>query len=444
MGIKVWEPKAADIEEILEYTFAGTWLATETIDLKVGAYRLITVTVGSDVLPADVAEICRRAWVGEELKNDETRTSKGNLYGEYMEITADTEGAKLILTGPAGVPITVSVKTIDSSEESADGTITADAAASTQTATGRHFADNAENYQGGALPVTSDTVQFRESDISCLYNVDGDAWASAVATLYVQHFATFTGRIGLWATSTAANGLTYEEYRVRAFNAGGGCELHKGAGTGSGFIFLQLDVKNSISVKVNGSGTRAYNNTPAVLISNFGDGTAGTAANVSILGGADVGLEVDKLYSPASTPQVWIQNSTVGIGMLCKPEELTCINSNVTIEDDVTFIILDGGTVMLRGNINNGTSSHLKRGVLDWRGNTIASHLNMYSPAVLNLVNNANESITATGTWVLNGAVTIRDPRGLIVDSGTSLNFVGNPSLAGINLGKTSWTANPT
>ena len=87
MGIKVWEPKAADIEEILEYTFAGTWLATETIDLKVGAYRLITVTVGSDVLPADVAEICRRAWVGEELKNDETRTSKGNLDGEYMEKT---------------------------------------------------------------------------------------------------------------------------------------------------------------------------------------------------------------------------------------------------------------------------------------------------------------------------------------------------------------------
>ena len=435
-----WEPKAANRPQRDFLTFAGTWADGETATTTVGGTRSVVVTAGSSTSAANMADMVHRALIGLPVKDDETRSAIGTEHGEFDEITwtLETANLRIVAEGPPGVVVTITAS------ESSAGTYVR---SQNQAADGENFGDNTKNWKGGVVPTTGQTMTFRDTDVSLLYETNPTAWAIAATGLVVDHRATFTGQLGLPYVNK--DRMPYVEYRHRPLIAGGGATLHKGGGNGSGFIFLDLALATAKNATVWGSGPRAHTDVPAVLISNLGTGTGTNANDIMISGEADVGLEVDPAFSPNSTPKVFIQGGAkVDIGMFCKPAELEIVDSDVLITDDVTWIIQDGGAVTMLGNIDTAANSHIKSGRLNFLGNTISGNLNIYDSSNgaghVDLSENTVEALTTgTDTWQCHGNIKIDDPRGLLHDSAAvvSLRFIGTTSIAGVRIGLHDWTA---
>ena len=197
-----WLGRALPVQEIRDYTFGGTWLSGETITLTINGKDL-TMTVGTDVAITDILDAVVDMWNDSDVENlvgDEGRNGVGANIPEFNEITASKVGTtKLRLThDTAGVPFVVSAST-----DSASGTISS--VSVTRAATGPNHADDVNNWDGGALPATGDSIWIGGDSPSILYGLS--AITDTVASVNVA--ASYRGEIGLpqW------NDLGYAEYR---------------------------------------------------------------------------------------------------------------------------------------------------------------------------------------------------------------------------------------
>ena len=392
MANKVWLGGAAAIPQVSTLTVTGTWVAAETITLKVGASgaeKEILITVGTDIAVADIAEIIRRTWGGDSLKNDESRNQTGNNVGEYSRITATSSAGVVTLTADdAGVPFTLAVTVSSTSGSIATATPTA--------ATGPHHFSNTANWVGNAIPVDLgpppgivDSITFDHRAVSSM-KYDMSQGAIDVLDLIITN--DFVHDIGLPEINRSNPALPYDEYFDTYFTIGmqdAGSVLQVGVGDGQGSGRIKIDTgADQCVIRIDATGSRAETNVPAILLLG-----TNTSTDIDIESG-DVGLAFfdDEVLSANDINVSFRENRS--------SDSTVVLGSGVTVIGDVNF---DGGvinTYCALGTVNmNGaelifqnsrlnvsramTTLNLRRGIVRYASNGVLATLNLSSQGTI-------------------------------------------------------------
>ncbi len=216
-----WLGAAQDIQQVTTYTITGTWAANDTCSLKINN-KVLTLTLGTDIATTDVAaELAaminaRSATAGRTGANaDEIRNFGGQEIAEWTEVVASASGSVLTLKSTAGVPVTITCTQNTGGgrdgaiEGATDGVF--QAGTTVTAATGKHFFNNADNWEGGSLPSAGDTLLFDQGAVDVLYGLNE---TSVINNLSIIRTNGYSGNIGL----LPVNSLGYIEYRTRYLN----------------------------------------------------------------------------------------------------------------------------------------------------------------------------------------------------------------------------------
>ena len=271
---------------------------------------------------------------------------------------------------------------------------------------GPHSASTAANYSGGALPVSADTLVFRDSAVAVAYDLDA---LTAVDLALLRIEKTYTGKIGLLSTkiATGLDGTTLDatiataaplpsvtpEYRDTYLQIGWDrAEIgqHFGPGSPSGSARLKLHntkagASDTIIFDTHSSGEA---NKPSVM---FLAANAGADFWIRKCPG-DIGFAADRagetatigdvsITAPSSTDAVYIESGTTltsvtQSGGTCYLKSAATVTTaslsggtlNAESDQTITTVTVDGGTANLNNvpaagsavttlNINAGTVS---------------------------------------------------------------------------------------
>jgi hypothetical protein len=204
MTVRRWLGKARAQSQVRTFTFAGAWVAGETVTFGYGA-RTWVYTLTSGVI-ATFLPLLVTAYNALAAAD----------YPEHVEQTAGGASPNLTLTAATpGKPFTATVST-----NSAAGTVNG-GASSTGTATAANAGPNswgtAANFSGGVLPANNDTVSIDpDAQDDILYDLDATA---AVTGLTVND--TGSVLVGLPSLNEDA-AAPYPEYRPQYLQTAGG------------------------------------------------------------------------------------------------------------------------------------------------------------------------------------------------------------------------------
>lgn len=224
MAERTWIGGAEAVAQVNTWLFAGTWEATDVINITIGT-RTVSVVAGSTVA-ATVASTVNTALAASTLP-------------EFTEITWTVNSATITGTAAtAGVPFTATFATTETGGGGADAQTINGTTSSTGTSvtacTGPNHASNAQNWSGATLPTNSDTIIFASSNVSCLYDL---STLTALTGTTILRYMSYTGELGL-PPYNASGG--YYEYRPRYFEIEGG-SARLGLGDGPGSPRFMLD-----------------------------------------------------------------------------------------------------------------------------------------------------------------------------------------------------------
>jgi hypothetical protein len=303
-----WLGGAAAVKQVTTVTIANTWATADTVTLTVGNKALI-VTIGAAFGVNDVAAALNAAINAADkttgLIGSESRNVGGQEIPEFTDFSSTVLGAVVTITGnDAGKPFTISAS------ETTAGTGTATAATATA-ATGPNHADNAANYQGGALPVNNDVLYFDTGDVDCLYGLG--YFRTGTIALTVSFSNDWTGQLGLPPVNVDGG---YAEYRQRFFYFYGASSktttLSAGVLGNTDCGTLYLDYQGCVPAINLDVARNADLSSPSVVIAG---GAAGVINLVTIKAG-NVSIEPDD----ANTGRM---KSTSGLSSLALPAAIT-------------------------------------------------------------------------------------------------------------------------
>lgn len=273
-----WQGKAANITQVDTITVANVWAEDDTATLTINGNDVVC-TVGSDDSTATVAQLIRDAINASSYAADAT-TGDYNVGAqeipEFTDVKAEilstaTNVVRVIAKTP-GKPFTLSVT------ESTAGTGTA-AETTLVAATGRHFWDNGDNWTGGSVPTSSDTIVFDSGNVSCKYGLP--TAATNLDPVAVKVGLGFTGHLGLPEINRDNANAAYYEYRALApvfddsTDEAGSIDIGGGQGPGSALINLDWIDKDGVTVRVTGTGS-AIENVSDYPVNITGSGTTFT------------------------------------------------------------------------------------------------------------------------------------------------------------------------
>ncbi len=347
MANKIWVPKAVDVSDVYTLTIGGTWAANDTITITVDGQDLVLTLGSTAITAADVADKLHRAINARDrtdnLEDDESRNVGGAEIPQLAELSAKVASTVVTLTGPAGKPVTMT-----SAKTSTSGTVTQ---AQTQSATGKHFWNNADNWAAGSVPAANDDVWFYDTNVDCLYGLP-----TTLVLDSIHVYMSFTGRIGLPPVNRDNPNKTYPEYRQRYVqvqnNVGGTTEYIVGEGVGSGPRLVNIDTSAATTaclLNVYGTGVRLSQDQYVV---NFKHGTTGGVTCTIDAGTAAINHEagdsgdIDTVQigdSESNPPDVWI-----GDGLSNTDLALTQYGGRCVVDAGVLSCRVFAGTCSLR------------------------------------------------------------------------------------------------
>ena len=332
----IWEPSANAVPQIETSVAGGTGYATgETVSAQIDN-AIVTVTLGTDVATADVVEALGRAinadTATDDLANDETRNVGGQSLPEFTEVVASWSGSTLtVQSATAGVPFDIVF-----SETSTNGTL--GAGTIDQQATGPLYADNTDNWRGGALPGDGDRAVFNFGAIGPQYGLTAALDGTDKVSLLVT--TDFTGPLGLPPIRTTPTGATYIEYRNRywkTYSNDGSVVLTFQAGKNGGAQaakYIDLTGQSVAAFRVEDGGTVGA--TPTIVLKG------GTVGETSIVKGY---VELDPNYDPPTTAGIH-DDITVGTRTTGASATKLVIGPTVHSNDADGYIQLAAGTII--------------------------------------------------------------------------------------------------
>lgn len=380
MATRYWCGRAHSVRYIATITVANTWAAADTVVCKINEKEL-TITCGSTTTTtALVATAIKEAWNaasrldGTSASSDATSNFGGQEFGEFREAVASVSGSVVTITAlTPGKPITIAVTEVTATT----GTATL---ATAQAATGKNHWDNADNWIDSldlttgstGVPANDDVVDFRNSDISCLYGLPN---GSLEVTFNV--WKSYAGEIGLPAINRDDPSYPYPEYRqryVRLDDAGTGTDIAHRFGIGSEGTGCRLcNLKHSTlkcspiiystgTPRVERVGEKALNmcctaNTSTINILggsvDFSSQDGGTSAFVTVTqSGGDARCVGSGIYTTLAT--VSMRGGTLTIGQAGQINTVTVRGGTVRIENQIGSI---GGVNCFRPGIVEYNSS---------------------------------------------------------------------------------------
>lgn len=206
-----WIAASQNVPQIDTYTVTGTWASGDTASVTCNN-KTITVTVGTSVTQTDIAAILAAAIestsASTDLVGDETKNAGGYEFGEFRDVTASSDGAVLTITSAqltdgSYPPFTITVAETTAGSGSL-GSVTA-----TQAATGKHFFNQASNWEGG-LPSNGDTIVFDFGSTDVRWGLND---TSSITGLSLTRTNDYTGDIGNEPTNNNHSSHPYPEYR---------------------------------------------------------------------------------------------------------------------------------------------------------------------------------------------------------------------------------------
>jgi len=216
------------------------------------------------------------------------------------------------------------------------------------TPTGPNWLNDAENWDGNAVPATGDTLIFEDSDVSCLWGLE-TLDSVELAELVIRR--SYTGAIGL----SNFQGDYYEyrptDLKIKATRV----TVGEGDGSGAGRIRLNLQ---TFATTIYVYATGQADGVPHALQIQ-----AVNSANVLNLLRGDVGIATGKLGTASTFATVRVSSidspdsdATLELGRSVTLATLLKTGGAATVAGSVTTITQDGGTVTLTGDsINVGT-----------------------------------------------------------------------------------------
>lgn len=327
-----WKSGAVAISQVSTWTFAGTWLSTETITVTIGS-KSITVTTGATVI-ADILTTLQSA----------LSTLDAESYPEFAEVAWSKTSSTIIGTAnDPGVPFTATITT-----NSGSGTIdggAGDSGVATVASSGPFDWSTAANWDSGTVPVNSDAVWFENSDVPVKYGLA----QSGVTLASLNIGTTYTGYIGL--PEVNADKEPYPEYRPQYLAIGAtACNIGNGAqgGQGTGRIKLNTGTaQTTLTVTFTGSpleqdvepvqwkGTHASN---VVSVFRGSVAVAGYASDTATVATLNVGY---------MTSQGSDANVRVGAG--CTLTTVNQSGGSLYISCAATTVTQTAGSLVLRG-----------------------------------------------------------------------------------------------
>lgn len=343
-----WRGDAQGVFQVTTITVAGTWAGAETVTLTINGKDL-ELTVGTDTTTAQIATALKEMFNGDTQTGtgDHTFSETGDDVPEFDAITATVSGSVVTLTADdAGVPFTLTA-----SETSTSGTLTV---ATPTAATGPNHWNNAENWDTGAVPVSTDDVYFENSDVDVLYGLD----QNAVTLTSLNIAASYTGKIGLpdW------NAGGWWEYLDKYLKISA-TTLKVGYGLGGGSPRLKINVGTAAcTATVEGTGSPAEQTLPALLLVGT---NVGNVLNVS-KGSVGVAWEAGQT-STVATIRASYQASpatdvTLRLGSGCTLTTVNLTGGDVEVNSAFTTLNMTGGSLTIKGsgaittlNVDGGT-----------------------------------------------------------------------------------------
>lgn len=379
MAVKKWRGGAAAVGQVTRITFSA-YTSGQTYTVTINGKSISFVATAGTI--ANVVDGLIAAW-------------QATTEPEFSEATASSSSGLLLTAITLGYPFIVTA--------SATGGITA-TVASVTAATGPNFFNNAQNWEGGSLPVAGDELVFEQSNVDVLHELVNTA---NFAKLVFD--STFTGAVGLPAT----NARGYREYRSRFLKLGDGSSAYAvtiGLGSGRQATRLLLDVFGTdAAIQVYGSGNFGGDELP-VVIKN-----AGNLSTLDQFAGS-VKLDAD---SSATFAAIRV---TPGSNSQCRLVTGPLVACGV--------VTAAGGEVELQGNSTSLTASNraLVRTVLaalcptvtvgdgarvSWGSSEgISTKANVFSQGTLDFAGSADPKTVAACDLYASGA--LLDPNGVV------------------------------
>lgn len=248
-----WKGGAAPVSQVTAYVFGGTWETSDIVTCTIGSKTFSVV--GNSTTISTVVDAVVTAWNALSSTN----------YPEFAEITASRSSNSLVLTADtAGVPFTCTVATTETGGGAADAqtidSVTSSTGTDSTACQGPNFWSVAANWDGGTVPVNSDTVYIENSDVDIKYGL-----AQSAVTLTALHvLASYTGSIGLPERNTSGT-ANYAEYRS-TYLAISATTVNIGDGDGQGSGRIKLNVGTAqCTLNVRNTSQGAESNLEALL-----------------------------------------------------------------------------------------------------------------------------------------------------------------------------------
>jgi hypothetical protein len=298
MATVYWEPKVEAVAQVATGTIdsVDATPSNNTFIVTIGGYAISAV---GDTDVATTATNLRASLNASTNPYFAAITWSGT--GGTITGTADT----------AGCPFTAALT------ETGAGTGAVTDFSDTTASASAHDAGDANNWDGGALPIASDEVVIRDSSVSLLYGLTALSAVSTLASVRSDH--TFTGKIGLqrkgFATSEDGETIdaTVPEYRAHYWDIQAD-EVIIGRSTGleqsGGSARIKIDngKAGASLLRVEQTVSSVSGDKPAVLYL-----AANASADVEVLSAtAGVGIAADAPGETSTVGDITVVDSTSG------------------------------------------------------------------------------------------------------------------------------------
>jgi hypothetical protein len=336
MAICNWFPRAAARAQLETVTLGGTWVVGDVANVTINGKSVsftATTTTAAHMVTGLLAAL------------------QASTIIEFSAITwASPTSTTITGTGTTtGVPFTVTV----SRTTAGTGTIST---ATTTAASGVDFWNDANNWDGGAVPANGDTVNVDLSLGSIRYGLSQGSVAPALINIYSR--SRTTNVIGLPRTNAAG----YVEYRTRELTTAAAsviidCESPQ--------IYLNTNTAETL-VEVRKTGTGTTQGVPAVTWRGVH-----ADSEIEILSG-EVGIGIYDGESAQGAVLNIGENATVICGSGCTFAD---IESRGTLDYGGAFTTLTSksNTTIVRGS-DDSTSISAIGGDIDYRSTGTVTH----------------------------------------------------------------------
>ena len=317
MATRTWIGGQADIPDVWTITIAGTWASGDTITISGGAagddliLTLGTTSAGSTATVAEaIYDAINATTRSDDVNSDESRNIGGQQIPSIAELAATVSGS--VVTVEADTPGVYHELTVNKSSTSGTATLS-----QSQSSTGKNYWNDADNWSGGAVPTTDDTVIVKDSAVDILYGLPSTNFHPAQLDIR----GSYTGKIGLPSTNTGG----YPEWRNR---------------------WLTIDE--------NGGGTDP-------VIVNIGEGSGNGSSRLNIKNTA-----IDTTYTVHATTGLNIYSDGTGFSMTVHDGTVACTGATAA-SSDLSSLTMYGGTVTLDDMVTASSSTiQVEAGTLNW------------------------------------------------------------------------------